>query len=175
MKLEQLQHRANERIKFTDDGKKAYVITSYQPSGIAVLDPSDNSFVEGVNLGSVTIDRMFFSSTGNRLYCTDSTLQKIYSINTNTEELVETINVPEEFDKAYYDSDKSQFYMSESGTDGAIKVYDVSDDEIVERIDNVADNITFLRLSPDKKKTLCVGNGRAGNSRTFRLHHRRPY
>ena len=81
----------NLRIKFTSNGKKAYLITGYQPSGIAVMDTSDNSFITGINVNSSTIDMMYFSSTGSRLYCTDSNEQKIYSINTNSEELVETI------------------------------------------------------------------------------------
>lgn len=148
----------NLRIKFTSNGKKAYLITGYQPAGIAVMDTSDNSFVTGINVDSTTIDMMYLSSTGSRLYCTDSNEQKIYSINTGSEELVETIDVPEAFSKTLFDASSSLFYMAEEGTNAGVKIYNKSKDEFTDRIDNVVSNIKLMKMSSDKKLLYVLGS-----------------
>lgn len=148
----------NLKIKFTSNGKKAYLTTSYQPAGIAVMDTSDNSFITGINVNSVSVDMMYFSSTGSRLYCTDPGQQKIYSINTNSEELVETIDVPEEFSKSCYDTSSSLFYLAEEGTNAGVKIYNKSKNEITDRIDNVVSNIKLMKLSSDKKLLYVLGS-----------------
>jgi len=148
----------NYRIKFDDDGKKGYVATSYGAAGIAVMDVSDNSFEEGINVESTSVDRMFFSGTGSRLYATDPTSQKIYSINTTTNDLVETIDVPEEYTTSYFKSSTSEFYMAESGNNAAVKLYNLSSDTFTDRVDETVSKISRLITSPDMTKLYVVGS-----------------
>jgi len=150
--------QTNYRLKFLPDGSRGFITTSYYASGIACLDPSDNSFIEGINVNSTTIDNMFFNSTGNRLYAMDSSSQKIHSVNTNTMELVEDIFVPEQFSVTLYNADKSIFYMAESGDNAAVKIYNLANDEFTDRIDDVADNIVKFMLSEDGKLLYVVGS-----------------
>jgi len=148
----------NNRIKFNSDGTRGYVTTSYQPSGIAVLDPSDNSFVDGINVYSTSVDRMFFSSSGNRLFATDPGEQKIYSIDTNSYELVEEIDVPESYSVAYFDKNSSQFFMAESGSNATVKLFDMTDNTFVERAENVVDDVKVLMPSSDRTKLYVLGS-----------------
>lgn len=148
----------NNRIKFNSGGTRGYVTTSYQPSGIAVLDPSDNSFVDGINVNSTTVDRMFFSSSENRLFATDPDRKKIYSIDTNSNELVEEIDVPESYSIAYFDKNNSQFFMAESGSNATVKIFDITDNTYVERAENVVDDVKRLMPSSDGTKLYVLGS-----------------
>ncbi|MCE1245893.1 MAG: WD40 repeat domain-containing protein [Firmicutes bacterium] len=148
----------NYRLKFLPDGSKGFITTSYSPAGVACIDPSDNSFAGGCNVYSTTIDNMFFNTTGNRLYAMDSTNQKIHNINTQTMVSVDTIKVPEEFSVSLFNADKNIFYMAESGTDGAVKIYDLEADEFTDRIEAVTSNIVKFLLSEDGSLLYVLGS-----------------
>lgn len=147
----------NYRMIFLSDGSKAFVTTSYEPSGIAVMDGSDHSFIEGIDINSTTAYEMFFGSSENRLYVTDPSRGRIYSIDTASNDLVEDITVPEAFEEAYFNSDDSTFFLAESGTDADLMIYDLTTDEITNRIENITDNIVKLLPSSDGKTLYVVG------------------
>ncbi|MCD4785617.1 MAG: hypothetical protein K8T10_17480 [Candidatus Eremiobacteraeota bacterium] len=148
----------NNRIKFNSDGTRGYVTTSYQASGVAVLDTSDNSFVDGINVNSTTVDRMFFSSSENRLFATDPDKKKIYSLDTNSNELVEEIDVPESYSIAYFDKNNSQFFMAETGPKATVKLFDMTDNTFVKRAENVVDDVKRLMPSSDGTKLYVLGS-----------------
>lgn len=148
----------NYRIIFTPDAEKAFISTSYGPSAVSALRTSDKSFIDGVNVGSTTVDRMYLAETGDRLFATDPAETKIYSINTSSYDLVEEIIVPESFSYALFDPDKSQFYMAEEGTGATVKLYDMSSNTFIERAKNVTDEITKMIVSDDGKKLYVLGS-----------------
>lgn len=148
----------NRRMLFNTSGQKAYVLTSYEQAAVAVMKMSDLSFDRGFNLGSTSIDYMYFSSDGSRLLCTDPGLGKIYVINTATDERLADIVVPESFTLAQYDPSNGHFYMTDGGSQSGIKEYDPISNTFVNRLDNVASNIVRIIKSSDGKKLYALGN-----------------
>jgi len=150
--------QVNYRVAFTQDGKKAYFSTSAESAGVAVMKVSDRTFQEAIDVDSTTVNLFFFTPDGSQLYCTDPTLGKIYRINTTSDELVETIDVPESFSVSVFDTSTGRFFMTESGNEAGVKEFDPSSETFVTRIENVVDNVVKLYLLQDENKLYVLGS-----------------
>ncbi len=152
------QPQSNRRMIFSRDGQKAYILTSYEPSGLAVMDVSDRSFIRGFNLGSTSMDNYYFNSDGSRLYLTDPSLGRIYVVNTATDARLSDILVPESFSVGQYDPDNGLFYMAETGNQGNVKIFDPVTEIFTQRIDNVVSNIVRIVKSSDGSRLFVLGS-----------------
>lgn len=148
----------NLRILFNSNGSRAYVVTSYSQALIAVMNPSDLSFEEGIMLESTGIDELYLSTGENRLYAIDSSRKRIFTINTQTNDLIEELIVPESFGVTCFNPNTNLLYMAEEGSRAAVKVYDISSGEFTQRVENTVDNAVKLMLNTDKTKLYAIGS-----------------
>lgn len=149
--------QTNYRAFFSSDGSKAYFLTSYESAGIAVMKTEDRSFIKGIDVDSTSLDEIFFSSGGDYLYCTDSSRGKIYVINTEFDELQQTIDVEESFNKSLYNPETQRFFLTYGENFSSIKQYDPATRIFSHQIENVVNNIVKMALSPDKSKLYVIG------------------
>jgi DNA-binding beta-propeller fold protein YncE len=147
----------NNRIVFAPGGAKAYVSTSFQPAGIAVMNLSDYSFSKGINVNSTSVDRFLFAS-GGIMYATDPQRGYIYEINTTTDEWQREIRIPETFGYTIYNSRTGTFLMAGVGTEPGIKEFDPVQQEFLNRINSVTDRIIKLHISQDENLLYVLGN-----------------
>jgi DNA-binding beta-propeller fold protein YncE len=172
----------NNRLIFSNNGQKAYVSSNSEQAGVAVMKVSDLTLQTPINVQSTSVDLFFFSSDGTQLYCTDSTLGKIYAINAVSDDLIETLIVPESFSTALYNPATGHFFMAESGTQATVKEFDPATLTFVNRIDKTVDNIVKLVFSPDGTKLFAVGSDQVAEinladftiATTFALDFRSP-
>lgn len=150
--------QVNNRVIFSPNGQKAYFSTSYDQASVAVMNVADNSFLSGINFNSSSMELFFFSNDGTTLFCTDSSKGDIYTVNTSTDDLIETIQVPESFSPAVlYNPATGNFWMAESGNQATVKEFDMTTKTFINRVEGVTNNIVKLILSPDGTKLYALG------------------
>lgn len=150
--------QTNKKMMFDSTGQKAYILTSYEPAGLAVMKVSDNSFIRGFDFDSTSIDNYFLNADGTRLYCTDPSLGRIYVVNTSTDERLTDIEVPESFSTAQYDPSSGTFFMAETGSQANVKIFDPVSGTFTQVIESVTSNIVRMTKSSDGKVLYVLGS-----------------
>jgi hypothetical protein len=149
--------QVNNWLVFNPSGTKAYLTTSYQPAGIAVMNLSNYSFNKGINVNSTSIEKFIFASN-DRMYATDPERRYIYEINTTTDEWQREIQVPETFGYTIYNTRTQRFLMAGMGTNPEIKEFDPVHLDFPNRVSNVTDRIVKLLISPNENLLYVLGN-----------------